>query len=123
MNVDVEVKIIKDLPIEELQKYVDLTIYGVARGTMDYTASDNRFPKRTGNLQMSSMAHDPRKENNGVYCLDVPAEAEYAKYVWNMENVNWTNPETYAKWFITVYQEKKDIITHNAVENAIRSVK
>ena len=122
-NIKVEVQILKDLPVDEIEEYMDLTIYGVARATMDYTLSDNRFPYRTGNLQRSSMAHDPRKEKEYTYCLDVPAEADYAKYVWNMENVNWTNLDTYSKWFETVYKEKKDIITQNAVNNAIRSVK
>lgn len=123
MNIDVEVEIIKELPVKKINEYVDLVVYGIARGTMDYTLSDNRYPYKSGNLQRSSMAHDPRKESNGVYCLDVPSEAEYAVYVWNMENVGWTNPSTYPQWFYKVYMEKKDLITQNAIDNAIRSVK
>ena len=119
---NVEIKVVKGMPFKELDKYVDLVVYGVARGTMDYTLSDNRFPRRSGNLQMSSMAHDPRKEKNGTYCLDVPTEAEYAKYVWKMENVAWTNPNTYPQWFDKVYLEKKELITQNAINNALRSV-
>ena len=124
MNVEVEVKLIEDLPTDKLNEYVDLVVYGIARGTVDYTLSENRFPRRTGNLQQSSMAQPIRQEANGMYALDIPAGAEYAKYVWEFpQETNWTNPETYAQWYLTTFKNKAEIITQNAVNNAIRSVK
>ena len=124
MNVDVKIEIVEELPKDKLNEYVDLVVFGVARNTVDYTLSENRFPRKTGNLQQSSMAQPIRKEANGIYCLDIPSGAEYAKYVWEFpQETNWTNPETYAQWYLTVYQNKAEIITQNAVNNAIRSVK
>ena len=123
-NVSIEIEIVKDLPIDEIKKYADLVVLGVARQTKDYTASDNRYPYRTGNLQISSMAQEVRKEQDYVYCLDVPGGADYAHYVWNMpQESNWTNPNTYAQWYDKVYNEKKEIITQQAIDNALRSIK
>lgn len=125
MNVNVEIEIIEDLPIKKIEEYADLVVYGVARKTLDYTYADNRFPKKTGNLERSSMAQPVRKEQQYTYCLDVPQQAEYAKYVWVMpqDTTNWTNPDTYAEWYVTTYKNKKDVITSIAVNDAIRSVR
>lgn len=125
MNLNVEIEIVEDIPKDKIEQYVDLVVYGVARGTMDYTFSERRFPYKTGNLQQSSMAQQIRHESNGVYCLDVPEGADYAKYVWQFpqDTTKWTNPETYAQWFATTYNNKMEIITQNAINNAIRSVK
>ena len=123
-EVNVEVQIIKDIPVAKIQEYADLVVYGVARGTLDYTLRDSRFPFKTGNLQRSSIGTPPRKEGNYIYCLDVPEQAEYAEYVWQFpQNINWTNPNTYSQWFVAEYIEKKDTITKQAIDNAIRSVK
>lgn len=120
----IEVEILEHLPVDKLDKFVDLAVMGVARGTLDYTLSENRFPYRSGNLQTSSMSEGVRQESNGVYCLDVPSGADYAKYVWQFpQEINWTNPDTYAQWYVTTYNNKAEIITHNAVGNALRSVK
>lgn len=121
---NIEVEIIKDLPVKELDKFVDLTVFAVARNDLDYTMSENRFPYRTGNLQRSSMAQGITKESNGVYCLYVPEGANYAARVWQYpQNTAWTNPDTYAQWFVTTYHNKMEIITHNAVTTALRSVR
>lgn len=121
---NIEVKILKDIPVEKLEKFADLTVYAVARNTLDYTLSENRFPYKSGNLQRSSMAQAVRKEKNATYCLDVPVGAEYAEYVWQFpQNVSWTNPDTYAQWYITTYKNRAEILTHNAVNSALRSVK
>lgn len=124
MNVDVEFDIIEDLPVDKINEYVDLCVFGVARATLDYTLSDNRFPYLTGNLQRSAVAEGVRKEGDKAYYLGADG-ADYAVYVWDMpqEKTNWTNPDSFSKWYVTVYNNKKEIITHQAVENAIRSVK
>lgn len=119
----IQIEIVKDIPTEKIQKYADLVVENVANEVLDYTLADNRFPYKTGNLQRSSMAHRPRKEKYCVYCLDVPPEADYTRYVWGMKNVNWTNPDTYQRWFSTLYKEKKQLINKQASESALRSVK
>lgn len=123
-NVSIEIEIVKDLPVDKIKKYADLVVLGVARQTKDYTNSDSRFPRLTGNLQNSSMAQEVRKEQDYVYCLDVPGGANYARYVWEFpQETNWTNPNTYAQWYNKVYSEKKETITKLAIDNALRSIK
>ena len=123
MNVDVDIKVIEDIPVEKIEEYMDLVVFGVARGTLDYTLRDNRFPYLTGNLQISSMAEGVRKEGQCSYYIGAEG-ADYAEYVWEFpQNVNWTNPDTYSQWYVTEYKEKKELITQNAINNAIRSVK
>ena len=124
MNVEVEVQIIEDLPIDKIESYKDLCVFGVARNVLDYTLADNRFPYLSGNLQRSAMAEGVKKESECTYYLGA-AGADYAVYVWDMpqETTKWTNVDTYSEWYVKVYSEKKEIITQNAVDNAIRSVK
>lgn len=124
MNVNVEVKVIEDLPIDKINKYADLVVYGVARATLDYTNSENRFPYLTGNLKQSALAEGVRQESDKTYYVGAEG-VDYAVDVWDMpqETTNWTNPDTYAKWYVTMYKNKKEIITQLAIDNAIRSVK
>lgn len=120
---NVEIEIIKDIPTDKINKYVDLTVYGMARNTLDYTLADSRFPFKTGNLQNRSMAQGAKKESKNTYVLGAEG-VDYAEYVWEFpQNINWTNPDTYAQWYITEFKDKKELIIHNAVNNAIRSVK
>lgn len=124
MDVGVEIEIIEDLPVDKIDRYADLVVYGVARGVLDYTINENRFPYLTGNLQRSAVAEGVRQESDKVYYLGADG-ADYAKDVWDMpqDTTNWTNPDTYAKWYVTVYQNKKEVVTQQAIDNAIRSVK
>lgn len=119
----IEVKVERPINIKQIHEFEDLTIQGIARGDLDYTLADSRFPRRTGNLERSSMAQAVRKEADCVYCLDNPAGAEYAEYVWELpQETHWTNPNTYSKWFIAVYKEKQGLINQQAIANSLRSV-
>ena len=124
MDVNVEVKVIEDLPVDKINKYADLVVYGVARATIDYTMAENRFPYLTGNLQRSAIAEGVRQESDKTYYLGAEG-VDYAIMVWDMpqETTNWTNPDTYAQWYVTTYKNKKEIITQQAIDNAIRSVR
>lgn len=124
MNVNVEFEVIEDLPVDKINKYVDLVVYGVARTTLDFTNSEHRFPYLTGNLQQSALAEGVRQESDKTYYVGAEG-VDYAVDVWNMpqETTNWTNPDTYSQWYVTMYKNKKEIITQLAVDNAIRSVK
>ena len=104
--------------------YGDLTIANIANDTLDLTQADSRFPRKTGNLEHQSAITRPRKESECMYCLDVPAGAEYAQYVWEYpQDTNWTNPSTYAQWFSTTYSNNKDRINTHAISEAIRITK
>ncbi len=124
MNIDVEIEIIEDIPVGKIKAYEDLVVYGIARNTLDYTLAENRFPYLTGELQRSAVAEGVRQESECVYYLGAEG-ADYAVDVWDMPQgtTNWTNPDTYSKWYATVYDNKREIIMQNAVNNAIRSVR
>lgn len=124
MNIEVQFEIIEDLPIDKIHRYMDLTVYGVARNTLDYTLGENRFPYLSGELQNSAMAEGVVQESEYTYYLGARG-ADYAEIVWEypQETTNWTNPDTYTRWYVTMYNNKKEIITQNAIDNAIRSVK
>lgn len=124
MDINVDVEVIEDIPVNKINKYVDLVVYGVARNTLDYTIAEHRFPYLSGNLEMSAIAEGVRQEGDKAYYLGAEG-ADYAVDVWDMpqESTNWTNPDTYSRWYATVYNNKREIIMQNAIDNAIRSVK
>ena len=123
MNISVSVEIPRELPIKELDRYMDLVVYNVARITLDYTNSKQRFPYLTGELNRASMAEGVVSEGNKTYHLGASG-VDYAPYVWEYpQETNWTNPNTYAQWYLKEYQNEKEIITNLAVNNAMKLVK
>lgn len=123
MNINVSVEIPRELPVRELDNYIDLTIYNIARITLDYTNSKQRFPYLTGELNRASMAEGVVSEGNKTYHLGASG-VDYAPDVWEYpQGTNWTNPNTYAQWYLTEYQNEKEAITSLAVNNAMRLVK
>lgn len=123
MNISVSVEIPRELPIKELDRYMDLVVYNVARITLDYTNSKQRFPYLTGELNKASMAEGVVSEGNKTYHLGASG-VDYAPDVWEYpQKTNWTNPNTYAQWYLTEYQNEKEIITDLAVNNAMKLVK
>lgn len=123
MNISVSVEIPRELPIKELDRYTDLVVYNVARITLDYTNSKQRFPYLTGELNRASMAEGVVSEGNKTYHLGASG-VDYAPDVWEYpQDTNWTNPNTYAQWYLTEYQNEKEIITSLAVNNAMKLVK
>ena len=124
MKLDVNVIMVEELPLEKIKSYEDLCIFGIARQVLDITDNDNRFPILSKALEESSMAQGVTKEANCVYWLGTNGTVNYAEYVWNMpEGTHWTNDQTYAQWYVKVYNEKKELITQNAIDNVLRSVK
>jgi hypothetical protein len=47
---------------------------------------------------------------------------DYAKYVWNMENVKWTNSSTKPKWYLTNFEQSASTIVSSAVQRSLRSL-
>lgn len=124
MNVKVTVEIPRNLPIRELDGYIDKTVYNAARITLDYTNTKRRFPYLTGELNRASMAYGVVGTGNKTYELGARAGVPYAKTVWEYpQSTNWTNPSTYAQWYMTEFKNDKEIIMHQAVNNALRGLK
>lgn len=120
---NVEVKIVKDLPIKEIDNYMDKVVFGIARATLDFTNTGHHFPYRTGALNRASMSEGVVKDSFGNYHLGARG-VEYAPKVWNWgSNTNWTNPQTYPQWYITEFQKDKNLIVQSSIRNALGGLK
>ena len=123
MNISVKVEIPRQLPVRELDNYVDRVVYNTARITLDFTNSKQRFPYRTGELNRGSMAEGVVGEGNKTYHLGA-AGVDYAPIVWEYpQSTNWTNPNTFAKWYVTEYKNEQELITQQAISNSLRGLK
>jgi hypothetical protein len=119
-KVKVEVEMLKDLPIKELDRYIDYTVYNIARTTLDYTAP--HIPYLSGNMERAIASYGVRGSNKEYTLGD--NITDYSLYVWNypQSSTNWTNPRSYSKWFITEFKNRKELIVQNAVNNAKRGL-
>lgn len=120
MSYSVEVKIIKDLPVEQLRKWQDKVVYGMARQTLDFTNNKNYFPHLSGDLQRASMSAGVIDLGNMTYGLSYDeGVAYYTKYVWKMgEGTHWTNDNTLPKWYVSAFSRHKTEIVQLAIKNA-----
>lgn len=117
--IDVQIDIPKDLPINKLNKYIDDTVFNIARITLDYVNTGLHFPYLTGDLNESSMAQGVTKYSKNSYYLGTDGSVDYAMYVWNMpEGTNWTRKSTYHQWYMTEFKNDKEKIISLAVKNA-----
>ena len=107
-----EVIIIKDLPIKQIQNFEDKVVYNTALLTREYTKNSNAYPYLSGKLRRTEVA-TPIVGSNKEYGLT--AGVNYAKYVWNMSDVKWTNQETKPKWYFATFKNQAQIIVSNAV--------
>lgn len=115
----VEIHIVKPLDVKSINDYMDKCVFGIARATLDFTNTGHHFPYLTGNLNECSLSEGVVKEGFGTYHLGARG-ADYAPKVWNYsQSTNWTNPRTYAQWYMTEFNKDKNVI----VESAIRQVK
>lgn len=117
--INVKIDIPKDLPIRKLEKYIDDTVFNIARITLDYTNDKKHFPRLHGDLIDSSVAQGVTKYAKDSYYLGTDGSVEYAQYVWKMpEGTNWTNPNTYPQWYYTEFKREKEQIVSRAVKQA-----
>lgn len=121
--IKVDISIPKELPVKELDNYMDKVVYNIARITLDFTNSKQRFPYLTGELNRAAMAEGVVSEGNKTYHVGA-AGVDYAPAVWKFpQDTNWTNPNTYAQWYMTEFKNEKEQIVSRAVNNALRSFK
>lgn len=121
--ISVKVEMPKELPVKELAQYCDDVVFNVARATLDFTNSKGHFPYLTGELNRASMAEGVVKESYATYHVGASG-VSYAPAVWGYpQNTNWTNPNTYAQWFITEFKNDKELIMYQAVSRANSKLK
>jgi hypothetical protein len=116
--INVKIEIPKELPIKQLAQYCDDVVFNIARATLDFTDTEERFPELSGDLRRAAKAEGVVKEGYASYHLGAE-DTDYAYYVWKMpQKTHWTNDRTYAQWYLKVYKEKKEIILDKAVSFA-----
>ena len=124
MKLDVKVEIPRDLPIKEIDKYVDNTVHNAARITLDFTVDKFRIPYRKGKLQTATEAYGVEKMGDKVYQLGTDGTVDYAKYVWDYpQKTHWTRKTTYAQWFVKEYKNEKELIMTRAIESAKKGMR
>lgn len=114
---NVEFKWIKPLPIKDINRFEDKMVYNVAMYTREFTKGTRAFPRLTGELERTEVA-SPIIGSNKEYGL--LAGTNYAKYVWKMTNVKWTNPSTKPKWYETQFKNGKEKIMAQALAVSLR---
>lgn len=115
-----EVEIIKGIPKNQINQFEDRVVYNTAVLTREYTKSGAMFPYLTGKLEREE-AKAPITGGNKEYNL--LAGVDYAKYVWKMNNVLWTNPSTQPQWYYNLFRKKEKTIIQTAVKKAIGGLK
>lgn len=116
---EISIKILKDLPVKQIERFEDRVVYNTAKATRDFTSRSNAYPYRTGKLR-SSESHAPIVGSNKEYGL--VSGTNYAVYVWNMKNVNWTNPSTVPMWYYNQFRSKGALLVLNAVMKSLKEV-
>lgn len=116
---NVNVKIIKEVPRNQINSFEDKTIYNTAILTREYTKSENAFPYLTGKLQRSETSSQVIGSNKEY---GLTAGVNYAKRVWQYNNVNWTNKSTEPQWYYNTYRRKSSVIVANAYNRALKEV-
>lgn len=117
---EIDIQILKELPVEQIKKFEDMTIYNIAAITREFTKSSNAYPYLTGELQKSEVALPIQQVDKMNYGLG--AGIDYAKKVWNYKNANWTNPSTQPQWYASVLRNNYEVIISNAVQTALKEV-
>lgn len=116
---NIEVKIIKGIPTQQINKFEDKVVYNTAVTTREFTKGKNAYPYRTGELRRSEVA-SAITGSNKEYGLG--AGVNYAKYVWNMTNVKWTNSNTIPQWYYNAFRQKGALLLNNAVIKAKKEI-
>ena len=114
MSVSVDV-IFKGLPKEKIEDFEDKVVYNVAVETREFTKGQSAYPYLTGELARQQIKAPITGSNGNYNLLD---GVKYAKYVWKMTNVNWTNQSTKPQWYKTVFRQKEKTIVDTAMQRA-----
>lgn len=120
-KISVKVEMIKDLPQYEINRYIDNTVYNIARITLDWTAP--HIPRLSGDMERAIASYGVRGSNKEYTLGD--NITDYSQIVWNypQKGTNWTNKRSYSKWFLTEFKNQKEKIVAKAVENAKKGIR
>ena len=115
--IKIDVIIERDLPVHQLDQWRDRIVYNIARETLDFTGG--HFPVLHGDLERSSIAFGVQGGNK-EYGLGYEDTAPYTPEVWKypQRGTNWTNKQTWAKWYEASFKNNREKIINNAINNS-----
>ena len=119
-TIGVEVKIIKDIPKEQIEKFEDRVVYYSAVSTREYTKGSRAYPYLSGDLERAEVASQITGSNKEYNLL---AGTNYAKYVYRMKNPHWTNKSTLPQWYHTTFRAREKSIVMEAVSHSLKEIK
>lgn len=115
---NIQVQILKDIPKKKIQSFEDNVVQAIARETLN--ATSGFFPRLTGELEIGSYDFGVQGSNKKY---GIGTTVDYGKYVWDYkQSTNWTNPNTLAQWYMTVFKNHQERIVNQAVQGAKRSL-
>lgn len=115
-----DVEIIKGIPKEEINRFEDRVVYNTASLTREYVKGASAYPHLSGELEREELKEPIEHLGNCEYGL--LEGVKYAKYVWKMSNVKWTNETTMPQWYYSAFNRKGASLLHNAVNIAIKEI-
>ena len=115
----IEFKWIKPLPEKQINQFEDRVVYNCAVYTREFTKGTSAFPRLTGTLERAEIA-SPITGSNKTYGLS--GGVDYAKYVWRMTDVNWTNKATKPQWYYTTFKNQAEKVVSQAVSAALKEI-
>ena len=119
-SIEVKTTIRKDIPEEQIKQFEDRLVYFTAILTREYTKGERAYPYKKGNLYREEVSAPVKKIDNASYGL--VAGVDYAKYVYKMTDVKWTNTSTQPQWYSTIYRQREKIIIETAQERALKEL-
>lgn len=114
---NIEIEFIKGIPIEQIESFEDKVVYKVAVETREMTKGLRAYPYLTGTLERTEI-QEPIVGNNKEYSLG--AGVDYAKYVYQYNDANWTNPSTEAHWYHNIFNRHSATILSEAVSKTLK---
>ena len=116
---NIEIEIVKDIPVKQIEKFEDRVVYNTAVFTREQVKGSHGYPYLTGELQRSEIA-SPIMGMNKQYSL--LAGVSYGKAVFSYTNVHWTNPSTMPHWYYTAFRKNGQTIITNAIHRAEKEI-
>lgn len=116
----VEVKIVKEIPEKQIDKFEDKVVYYTAIATREYVKSRHGYPRLSGKLRAEEIVA-PITGGNKTYNL--LTGVGYAKTVYNYHDVNWTNPSTLPHWYYTAFRIRGSSLLTNALYKSLKEIK
>lgn len=116
---NIEVQIVKDIPVQQISKFEDRVVYNIAVNTREFTKSSRTYPRLSGTLEREEVKA-PIIGNNKQYGLQ--SGVDYAIYVYALDKANWTNKITEPHWYMNNFKRQQNTIVVNAVNAALKEV-